>query len=108
MSRVLPVLSLTLSTMDRARCLYALLTEATIDYGSVVMATMILVQLVDLSTVLPYGALITQIVQNAKVVIEGMIELVPEKGPITSCYSMRVIPTSESLHKNRDPSNGGW
>jgi hypothetical protein len=32
MSRVLPVLSPTMITMDRARCLYALSTETSIDY----------------------------------------------------------------------------
>jgi hypothetical protein len=45
-----------------------------------------LVWLADTSTALPYGALITRIVQNAGVITEGMIELVPEKGPITSRY----------------------
>jgi hypothetical protein len=40
MSRVLPVLSLTMITMDRARCLYALLTETSVNYDSVVTVTM--------------------------------------------------------------------
>ena len=62
MSRVLPVLSLTLITIERARCLYALLTEATIDYGSVVIVMMMSVRLADSCTTLPYGALITRIV----------------------------------------------
>jgi hypothetical protein len=47
MSCVLPVLSLTLITMDRARCLYALLTEAAINYRSVVMVTMMSVRHAD-------------------------------------------------------------
>jgi hypothetical protein len=76
MSRVLPVLSLTLITMEKARCLYVLLTEATIDYGSIIMTTMMLVWVADSSTTLPYVALITWIVQNTGVVTKGMIELV--------------------------------
>jgi hypothetical protein len=47
---------------------------------------MMSVRLVNSSTALPYGALITRIVQNAKAVTKGMIELAPKKGPITSCY----------------------
>jgi hypothetical protein len=86
MSRVLPVLSLMFITMDRARCLYALLIEAVIDYGSVVMVTMMSVRHVNSCTVLPYGALVTQIVQHARVAIEGMVELVPERGPIIARY----------------------
>jgi hypothetical protein len=84
MSRVLPVLSLTMITMDRARCLYALLTETSIDYGSVVTVAMMSMRHADSCTALPYGALITRIVQHAGVDTEGMIELAPEKGPITA------------------------
>jgi hypothetical protein len=73
--------------MERARC--ALLTEATINYGSIVMVTMMSVWLADSCTTLPYGALITRIVQNFGVVTEGMIELAPKKGSITSrCLNM--------------------
>jgi hypothetical protein len=86
MSRVLSILRLTMITMDRARCLYALLTEASINYGSVVIVAMMSVQHADSCTVLPYGALITQIIQHAKVDTDGMIELAPEKGTITACY----------------------
>ena len=39
-SRVLPVISHTLITIERARCLYALLTEDSIDYDSLVTSTM--------------------------------------------------------------------
>jgi hypothetical protein len=39
-SRVLPVISHTMITIERASCLYALLTEAPIDYGSLVTSTM--------------------------------------------------------------------
>jgi hypothetical protein len=86
MSRVLPVLSLMMITMDRARCLYALLTETSIDYGSVVTVAMMSVWHADSCTALPYGALITRIVQHARVDTEDMIELAPEKGPITARY----------------------
>ena len=39
-SQVLPVISHMLITIERARCLYALLIEASIDYGSLVTSTM--------------------------------------------------------------------
>jgi hypothetical protein len=86
MSRVLPLLSLTMITMDRTRCLYTLLTKTSIDYGSMVMVTMMLVRHADSCTALPYGALITRIVQHAEVDTEGMIELAPKKRPITARY----------------------
>jgi hypothetical protein len=86
MSRVLPVLSLTMITMDRARCLYALLTKTSIDYGFVVTVAMMSVQHADSCTTLPYGVLITWIVQHAEVDTDGMIELAPENGPITARY----------------------
>jgi hypothetical protein len=86
MSHVLLVLSLTMITMDRAQCLYALLTETSIDYGSVVTVAMMSVRHADSCTTLPYGALIMQIIQHAGVDTEGMIELAPEKGPITARY----------------------
>jgi hypothetical protein len=84
MSRVLQILSLTLITMDRARCLYALLTEAAIDYGSIIMVTMMSIRHVDSCTTLPYGALVTWIIQHARVVTDGMVELAHEKKPITN------------------------
>jgi hypothetical protein len=40
----------------------------------------------DSCTALPYGALITQIIQHVGGDTEGMIELAPEKGPITARY----------------------
>jgi hypothetical protein len=86
MSRVLPMLSLTMITMDRARCLYAFMTETSIDYGSVVTVVMMSVRHADACTVLPSGALITRIIQHARVDIDSMIELAPEKGPITARY----------------------
>jgi hypothetical protein len=39
-SRVLPIISHMQITIERARCLYTLLTEAFIDYGSLVTSTM--------------------------------------------------------------------
>jgi hypothetical protein len=41
---------------------------------------------VDSCTALPYGALITRIIQHARVDTDGMVELGPEKGPITARY----------------------
>jgi hypothetical protein len=86
MSRVLLILRLTMITMDRARCLYALLTEASIHYGSVITVEMMSVQHADSCTALPYGALITRIIQHARVDTDGMIELALEKGTITARY----------------------
>jgi hypothetical protein len=86
MSRVLQILSLMLITMDRARCLYALLTEAAIDYGSIIMVTMMSIRHVDSCTTLPYRALVTWIIQHARVVTDGMVELAHEKKPITKQY----------------------
>jgi hypothetical protein len=40
---------------------------------------------VNSCTVLPYGAL-TRIVQHARVAIDGMVELVPKRGPIIARY----------------------
>ena len=86
MSYLLSVLSLTLITMDRARCLYALLTEVAIDYGSAVTITMMSVQYIDSCTALPYGALVTWIIQHARVATDSMVKLAPKKGPITAQY----------------------
>jgi hypothetical protein len=86
MSHVVPMVSLTMITMDRARRLYGLLTEASIDYGSVVTVAIMSVRHADSCTALPYGALITRIIQHARVNTNGMIELAPEKGPITAHY----------------------
>jgi hypothetical protein len=46
-SRVHPVLSHTMITIEQAHCLYAFLTEASIDFSSLVIATMMLVRLID-------------------------------------------------------------
>jgi hypothetical protein len=46
-SRVLPIISQMMITIEKARCLYALLTKTPIDYSSVVTSTMMLVRLLD-------------------------------------------------------------
>jgi hypothetical protein len=46
-SRVFPVISHMMSTIERAYCLYTLLTKTSIDYGSVVTSTMTFVRLLD-------------------------------------------------------------
>ena len=79
-SRVLPVISHTLITIKRARCLYALLTEAPIDYDFVVTSSMMYVRLLDKGFALPYGALITRIVVHFGVDTTGLREIQPEKG----------------------------
>jgi hypothetical protein len=73
-SRVHPMLSHTMITIERACYLYALLTEASIDFGSIVTATMMSVRLTDWGIALPYGALITRIAEHARVLIRGMRE----------------------------------
>ena len=85
-SQILPILSHTMITMERARCLYGLLTEASIDYGILVTATMMTVRHPDKSIALPYGVLITQIVEHARVSTEGMREVHPKKGPIDARF----------------------
>ena len=74
-SRVLPVISHTLITIDRAHCLYAQLTEAPIDYGYVVTSTMMFVRLLDKGFSLPYGALITRITVHFRVDTTGLREI---------------------------------
>jgi hypothetical protein len=76
-SRVLPVISHTMITIERAHCLYAILTEAPIDYGSVVTTTMMSVRLLDKGFALPYGALITWIAEHIGVDMTGLREIQP-------------------------------
>jgi hypothetical protein len=66
-SWILPIVSLTSITIKRARYLYALLTETPIDFSSLVTTTMMVVRLVDQIIALPYGAMVTQIVEHAEV-----------------------------------------
>jgi hypothetical protein len=67
-------------TIERAHCLYALLTETPIDYDSVVTSTMMLVRLLDKGFSLPYRALITRIAEHFKVDMIGLREVQLEKG----------------------------
>jgi hypothetical protein len=53
-SRVHLMLSHTIITIKQARCLYALLTETPINFGSLVTAAMMSIQLIDRGIALPY------------------------------------------------------
>jgi hypothetical protein len=66
-------------TIERACCLYAMLTETPIDYGSVVNSTMMSVRLLDKGFTLPYEALITRIAICFWVDMIGLKEVQPEK-----------------------------
>ena len=57
-----------------------MLTEASIDFSSVVTSTMMSVQLLDKGLALPYGALITRIVVHFGVDMTGLREIHPKKG----------------------------
>ena len=85
-SRVLSVISHTLITIERSRCLYAMLTEAPIDFGSVVTSTMMYVRLLDKGFALPYGTLITRITLHSRVDATGLKEIQLEKGPMGACF----------------------
>jgi hypothetical protein len=74
-SRVLPIISHTMITIEKARCLYAMLIETPIDYGSVVTSTMMFVRLLDKGFVLPYRALITWIMVRFGVDMTGLEEV---------------------------------
>jgi hypothetical protein len=97
-SHILPMLSHTMITIDRARCLYTLLTKATINYGSVVMVTTMSVWHTDTCTTLSYEALITRIIQNVRVVTECMVELASEKGLSLRDTSTLAMLTFEMLY----------
>jgi hypothetical protein len=79
-SQVLLVISHTLITIKRACYLYALLTEASISYGSLVTFMMMSIQLLDKGFALPYRALITQIAKHFRVNMTGLREIQPKKG----------------------------
>jgi hypothetical protein len=66
-------------TIERAHCLYALLTEAPIDYGFVVTSTMMYVRLLDKGFALPYKALITRIAEHFRVDMTELREVQPKK-----------------------------
>ena len=52
-------------TIERVRCLDTLLTETPINFETLVTSTMMFVRLINLGITLPYGALITRIVEHA-------------------------------------------
>jgi hypothetical protein len=91
-SQVLPVISHTMIMIERTLCLYAMLTETLIDYGSVVTSTMMSVRLLDKGFALPCGALITRIAVHLEVDMTGLNEVQPEKGAIAVCF----LNTSQS------------
>jgi hypothetical protein len=74
-SRVLPIISHTMITIERASCLYARLTEAPINYGSLVTSTMMSVRLLDKGFALLYRALITRIAEHFRVDMIGLREI---------------------------------
>jgi hypothetical protein len=84
--RVLSVISHMMITIERAHCLYALLTKAPIDYDSVVTSTMMSVRLLDKGFTLPYGPLITQIEEHFRVDMIGLREVQLEKGAMRVCF----------------------
>jgi hypothetical protein len=71
-SRVLLVISHMLITIESAHCLYGLLIEVAIDYGSLVTSMLMSVLLLDKGFTLPYKALITWIAEHFKVVMIGL------------------------------------
>jgi hypothetical protein len=81
-SRELSVINHTMITIERARCLYALLTETPIDYNSVVTSTMMSVRLLDKGFALLYRALITWITKHFRVDMTGLREVQLKKGAI--------------------------
>jgi hypothetical protein len=92
-SRVLLVISHKMITIERARCLYALLTKASIDYGSLVtsmMMSMMSVRLLDKGFTLPYEALITQIAEHFRVDMTGLKVIHPKNGSM----GIRCLNTS--------------
>jgi hypothetical protein len=91
-SQVLSIISHTMITIERACCLYALLTEAPIDYSSVVTSTIMSVQLLDKGFTLPYRALITWIAERFRVDMIGLREVQLEKGAM----SVRFLNVSQA------------
>lgn len=61
----------------KAHCLYALLTEASINFSSLVTSTMMSVRLMDKSVAMPYGALITRIAEHVEMPMAGLKETQP-------------------------------
>jgi hypothetical protein len=91
-SRVLSVISHTMITIERARCLYAMLTETPINYSSVVTSTMMSIRLLDKGFALPYGALISRITVHFGVDMTRLKEIQLEKGAM----GVRFLNTSQA------------
>jgi hypothetical protein len=85
-SQILPVISHMMTTIERARCLYALLTEAPIDYSSIVTSTMMSIRLLDKGFTLPYGALFTRITEHFRVDMTGLREVQSKKRAMGVCF----------------------
>ena len=98
-SRVLQVISHTLITIERAHCLYALLTEASIKYGSLVTSTMMSIRILDKGFALPYGALITRIAEHFRMDMTGLREIQPKKGSM----SVRFLNTIQAHLREAKP-----
>ena len=62
-----PVLTHMMITIERAHCLYTLLTEIPKDFDSLVTSTMMSIWLTDRGIALPYKALITWITEYVEV-----------------------------------------
>jgi hypothetical protein len=81
-SWILPVISHMIITMERARCLYTLLTKAPIDFGPLITCTMMSVWLTDKGVALSYEAQVTQIAKHAEVLMARLRQTQLERGPM--------------------------
>jgi hypothetical protein len=63
-SQILPVISRTIITIEKARCLYALLTKAPINFSSLVTSTLMSIRLTDKGVAFPHRPLVTQIAEH--------------------------------------------
>jgi hypothetical protein len=79
-------------TIERACCLYAMLTETPIDYSSMFTTTMMSVRFLVKGFTLPYGAPITRITEHAGVDMTGLREIQPQKGAM----GVRFLNTSQA------------
>jgi hypothetical protein len=85
-SQILLVISHTIITIERARCLYALLTEAPINFGSLITSTMMSVCITNKGVALPYKALVTRIAEHIEVSMARLKETQPERGPMGAYF----------------------
>jgi hypothetical protein len=112
-SRILPVISHTMITIERARYLCAMLIEAPIDYSFVVTTTMMYVRHLDKGFALPYGALITRIMEHARVDMTGLREIQLAKGAMgvrflnASQAHLREVEKEPRAQRPRRPAKVG-